>query len=394
MFKRATVLYQRTVYSIRAVLDAIFAPLLIVVAVMSRCFGSMRIDVGLGPTPIINSPYHKKALALYGYRAEFYVDALWYYTKDYDYAPTLLLRGPLRALIPYWLFMRGCLRYRTVYISFDGGPLRSTAWLYLFEPALLKIAGVKTVVLPFGADVHDLTRAPDRYVVHAYARDYPAHRHLRRRITRKIDLWSEWGDHIVSGCDWILYMPYWDTLMISHFAIDTEKLRAETINTINDECKPLRLLHAPNHRTLKGTEFILRAVEELQTEGLDIDFRLLENAPNSEVLRAIEDADLVVDQLVIGWYAMFSIEAMALSKPCICNIDPALARLYTRAGLIEEDECPLISATPETLKERLRELFLDRSRLRDAAARGRPYVERHHSLEAIGAVFDRIQRVL
>ena len=32
-------------------------------------------------------------------------------------------------------------------------------------------------------------------------------------------------------------------------------------------------------------------------------------------------ADLVVDQLNVGWYGLFSIEAMALGKPCIVRLD-------------------------------------------------------------------------
>ena len=41
---------------------------------------------------------------------------------------------------------------------------------------------------------------------------------------------------------------------------------------------------------------------------------------NEEVIKLIQRADLVIDQLVIGWYAMFAIEAMSLGKPVICNL--------------------------------------------------------------------------
>lgn len=362
---------------------------LVICALIAR-FVPKKIEIGLGPVPIINSVYHKQALAKYGHDSEIFVDSVWYYSFGYDYAPKALLHGWRRAFVPYWLMARAIFRYRTLYTYFDGGPLRSTCWLCYLEPLLLKAAGVRSVILAFGADVFDLTRAPNPYFVHAMAQDYPAHRFLRRRIARKIDLWTYWADHIVSGVDWVYYQSYWDTLTLGHFAIDTEKVKP---TGPKEACAsgPLNILHAPNHRTLKGSSFVIAAVDELKAEGLDIEITLLEQRPNAEVLAAIAAADVVVDQLIVGWYAMFALESMALSTACICYIDPELEKLYVRTGLLEPGEIPLISAAPETIKDTLRALAADRSRLRDAGARGRVYVEKHHSLAAIGQVFHDIQ---
>lgn len=389
MKERHSVVHFAAVSFVRFFLDAIFALPLILLAVISRIF-PRPIEIGLGPTPIINSVYHKQALQSRGHTAEVFVDSLWYYTFGYDYAPRFLMRGPLRALAPYWLMARALFRYRTLYTYFDGGPLRSTNWLCFVEPMLLKLAGVKTVIMAFGADVFDLSRAPNPYFVHAMSVDYPAHRFLRRRVARKIDVWTMWADHIISGVDWVYYMPYWDTLTLGHFAIDTNKVKCD-VPKVSDANRPLRVLHAPNHRALKGSSFVISAIEQLQNEGVAIELVLVEKAPNAEVLAAIAAADVVVDQLVIGWYAMFALESMALATPCICYIDPELEKLYLRTGLLQPNEMPLISATPETIKELLRELAMNRKKLSDAAVRGRIYVERHHSLDAIGEMFHRIQ---
>ena len=388
--RRRSVLVDRAIFYIRSLLDLAFVGPLLIAAAAAR-FVPKKVEVGLGPVPIINSPYHKRALERFGHKAEIFVDGLWYYTSDYDYAPTFLFKGPLRAFVPYVLAVRAFFRYRFIYTYFDGGPLRSTAWLYLIEPHLVRLAGIKTVIMGFGADVLDLTRAPDRYLVDAMAHDYPKHRFIRRRIVRKVDLWTNWADHIIAGVDWVYYLYYWDTLCLSHFAVDTDKIKPsdERPEPANG---PLRVLHAPNHRALKGTDFIIDAVRRLRAQGVEIDLKLAEGIPNAELLKEIERADLVVDQLVVGWYAMFAIEAMALSKPCICYLDPALLRLYTRAGLLEPNECPLISATPESIEETLRRFAADRLELADAGRPGRAYVERHHSLDAIGRMFDRIQR--
>ena len=136
---RGSILELHAQHVVRAALDLISLPLLLMLAVLARLIPK-PFDVGLGPLPIINSGYHKRALETYGYRAECFVDAFWYYTSDYDYAPHWLMRGPLRAFLPYWLMSWTLFRYRTLYTYFDGGPLHATAWLYRLEPAILKLA--------------------------------------------------------------------------------------------------------------------------------------------------------------------------------------------------------------------------------------------------------------
>ena len=389
---RGSVVRHLAVLAVRCILDLLALPLLIVLAPLSRLW-PRPFEVGIGPMPIISSPYQKLALEQFGHKTEIFVDSMWFYTHGVDYAPRLFLQGPLRAFVPYVLMVRALFRYRTIYTYFGGGPLHATGYLCFLEPGLLKVAGIKTVIMGFGADVHVLTRSRDRYFVHAYGRDYPIHRLLRRRIARKIDLWTRWADHIIAGVDWVYYLPYWDTLCATPIPIDTERVKPSREKRMRME-GPLRLLHAPNHRSLKGTAFLIRTVEDLRREGIPIELRLVEQVPNSELLVAIEEADLIVDQLIIGWYAMFAIEAMALAKPCICYIDPKLLALYTRAGLLEEGECPLIDASPETIKDTLRRLAADRQPLVEAGRRGRAYVERHHAIPVIGRMFDRIQRSL
>ena len=79
--------------------------------------------------------------------------------------------------------------------------------------------------MPFGADVHELTRTRNRLAVDATAKDYPGFRLQKSRVATMIDVWTRGADHIISGCDWSEYLYHWDTLMISHFAIDTDLLK-------------------------------------------------------------------------------------------------------------------------------------------------------------------------
>ena len=369
--------------------DIILLLPILLIAGLSR-FAYRPVDIGVGPLPSIASQYHKRCLERYGYRCETFVYHTWYITKDFDV--NLGLYCP-RAIGPYVSFAFCLFRYKCLYTYFSGGPLGFTTLLARVEPFLLILAGIKTVVMPFGADVHVLSRSKNLLMVNAFAQDYPGFRHQRKRTAALIDVWTHGADHIISGCDWVDYMYYWDSLMLTQFAIDTDNFKPdEKDRPLDDPCVPLRLIHAPNHRALKGTDHILKAVADLRGEGIAIELTIAEGVPNEKMQSLIQAADVVLDQLVLGWYAMFAIEGMALGKPVICHIRPQYRDLYVAAGLIDAAELPLVDASIFTIKETLRRVAsLTRRELRAIGLQSRSFVEKHHSFTAVGAAFDRNQ---
>jgi hypothetical protein len=76
----------------------------------------------------------------------------------------------------------------------------------------------------------------------------------------------------------------------------------------------------------------------------------------------------------------------------LCYLRPDLVDLYVGAGLVKPDEIPIINCSPLTVKETIRDLLARRDELPELGQRSRAFVENHHSLESIGAVFDRINR--
>ena len=357
------------------------------ITVVSRMF-SRPIDVGIGPTPTINSRYHKRALEHYGYSCETFVYHTWYFTTEFD---VMFNKWCPRALGPYVSYLFCLFRYKCLYIYFAGGPLGFTTLLARLEPFLLRVAGIKTVVMPFGADVQVLTRAKNKLFVHASSIDYPGNRLTVGRTAALVDTWTKSADHVISGCDWVDYMFYWDTLTLAHFCIDVGAIQPAPEVAPADPPGALRIAHAPNHRALKGTDHIIGAVNELRAEGASIELTVLEGLPNETLIQKIREADVVIDQLVIGWYAMFALESMALAKPVVCYIRADLEELYVAAGLLSFGELPLIKATTRTIKDVLQKLtHTSRDELRQIGANSRSFVERHHSVQAIGRIFDRI----
>ena len=141
------------------------------------------------------------------------------------------------------------------------------------------------------------------------------------------------------------------------------------------------VLHAPTHREAKGTRFLLEAAERLRQEGVSFDLELVENLPQAEARRRYREADLVVDQLLGGWYGGFAVETMALGKPVIAYLRESDLHVLPpdmRA------ELPVINATPATIYDVLKNwLTVRRHVLPERGRAGRAYIERWHDARAI-----------
>lgn len=134
--------------------------------------------------------------------------------------------------------------------------------------------------------------------------------------------------------------------------------------------------HAPTDRELKGTGDIVAAVDRLRDRGLRIEFDLIEGVGHAAALARLRRADVVVDQLRLGWYGVVAVEAMALGKPVVAHVRPDLTRQL-------DDPPPIVPATGADVEARLEELVRDpvlRGRL---GAEGRAYVERVHACDRI-----------
>jgi len=138
--------------------------------------------------------------------------------------------------------------------------------------------------------------------------------------------------------------------------------------------RPL-VVHIPSRPEVKGTRFVLSAVERL-SRRLDFEFRLIEGMPHREVLAVMRESDIVLDQFIIGSYGTVTLEAMALGKPVLCYINPSFYPRLPR-------DIPVVNANPDDLEDKLRTLLEDGRLRRQTGLRGRRYVEKHHDAHQI-----------
>ena len=138
--------------------------------------------------------------------------------------------------------------------------------------------------------------------------------------------------------------------------------------------EPRLVLHAPTNRLIKGTRYVERAFEDLRPRFPRVRFEIVERLPWTELIARLGEADVVVDQLFMGWYGMVAVEAMALGKPVLCFIRPDFEALLA--------DCPIVRCTLEDLTERLAGALAGGER-GALGERGRAFVEREHAAPVI-----------
>ena len=140
----------------------------------------------------------------------------------------------------------------------------------------------------------------------------------------------------------------------------------------------LTVLHAPSNRTSKGTAEVLAAVDEVRGRGVPLRLDLVEGVTRAEALERCARADIAIDQLKVGWYGGFAVEAMSLGKPVLCYI-----RDNRPGDNPFGDELGLVRTTPRTLADDLTALINDVERRIRSGAAARAFVERYHDPRAV-----------
>jgi len=140
---------------------------------------------------------------------------------------------------------------------------------------------------------------------------------------------------------------------------------------------PRLVLHAPTNRLIKGTPHIEAAFERLRPRFPGVTFRTVERLPWRELRDLLAEADVLVDQVFMGWYGMVAVEAMALARPALAYVRP---EFEARAA-----GCPVVRITVDTLERELASLLADAPRRRALGEAGRAWVERTHEAHVIGA---------
>ncbi|OAI49742.1 hypothetical protein AYO43_02850 [Nitrospira sp. SCGC AG-212-E16] len=298
-------------------------------------------------------------------------------------------RNLIAVIEPYLSFVYLIFRFDIFHFFYDGGVLARTP-LRFVELQLLHAFRKKVVVMPYGADVHVLPFM--RNSVYRFGQLYHYGANLlreRHTIERWIDYFSRHADCCIGSINFdALYR--WDILPVSYLTINVDLFQPSGDYEYKNDGRTgtVVIAHTPNHRVIKGTEYIIAAIERLRSEGYQIEFLLLEKMKNTEVRKILERCDILVELLVTG-YGLSGIEGMALAKPVISNFqgDTAVLRYYSFFN-----ECPIVQADIDTVYEKLKWLVDNPDLRKSIGHAGRSYVEKYHSYFGHQLVWEQIYK--
>ncbi|MBL8089776.1 MAG: hypothetical protein KF758_14425 [Anaerolineales bacterium] len=238
---------------------------------------------------------------------------------------------------------------------------------YLYYP-ILKLLGKKIITAFWGSDVrYWYAFAQEMKQLGAEDEVYPFFDYARTRSggsywdkLRTIKTAEKYSDFIISqpDCAQLQTKPY----MRCNLPIDLAQFEFK----IHGRERPL-ILHAPSVPEAKGTDVVMKVIDELKEEGLQFDFRLIQNMPNTELLALLAESDIVVDELYAATVGGLSAEAMASGNAVLVR--------YMEEYCKVPKGCPAINTNKFTLKENLLEMILNIEKRKQITSLGRPYVE-------------------
>lgn len=355
--------------------------------VLVPLFAKLRASRGVqrsfwGVTPILTLPLLARADRLLGRQAETGVFVTYHITRNFDWNMSNQQAWVL-AHIPHryslWceaLFLLALMRFDAFHYFYDRGIMAPAARFGINhrELELIRQHRKQLFTYAYGADVRAreatlaLGRwnfcvdcdAPGRYCICS-----------TEELTESMRPVIPIAKAMNAMGDMLTYVP--NANHINYWPIDTDRFKPAPPRK-REPGSRLVVAHAPNHSHFKGTRYLLQAIEKLQAEGLDIELKRVQGVPNEEVLALFEQADVVVDQLVGGFYGYTALEAMAVGRPVMT---------YVRSHDLLLPEFPLLNATPDSVEGVLRSIFLGGVDLDALGAAGRAYVEAHQSVAAV-----------
>jgi len=151
-------------------------------------------------------------------------------------------------------------------------------------------------------------------------------------------------------------------------------------DTKHSDPGPRIVVHAPSSPIIKGTQVVRAAIQRLRTEGFDFEYRELVNTPHAQVIAALKEAHIALNEFYAFVPGVFGVEAMASG-----------CALLTRADETIETDLPVGSnsawlvTTAADIYANLRELLEQPERIALQAAAGLAWVQQNATVSASGA---------
>ncbi|MEE9572396.1 MAG: glycosyltransferase [Candidatus Neomarinimicrobiota bacterium] len=270
-------------------------------------------------------------------------------------------------------FIKSLSTYDVFHFNF-GRTLLTCPGLGLFgvDLPIYKWAGKKVIVTYNGCDIRLQGNCGACQDLNAGGREGSAcdTNMCDRKKLANIRKFHKYADHIFAvNPDLLQFLPNGE--FIPYTIQDFDKLCPNKKKHTNK----IKIAHAPTNQQVKGTFYIQKAMKQICSENQDVEFQLIQNVSNVHARLLLQQVDIVIDQLLIGWYGGLAVEAMALGVPVICFIREEDLKFIP---MEMKEEIPIINANPTNIHKVIMETIEDRKNLLQIGEMSRAYVEKWH----------------
>lgn len=158
-------------------------------------------------------------------------------------------------------------------------------------------------------------------------------------------------------------------------------------NDTQKESSGLRIMHSfydknrkKNNKNIKGSEFVFKAVEKLKAEGYPVEYYYVYNVDLAEMRYHQAKADIIVEQLIYGWWGSTGVETLSLGKPVVCYLRPDWKNNFLR-HFPEYNELPIVEANCQTVYGQLKRLVEDEEYRVSMAKKSREFACAHFDVK-------------
>lgn len=273
----------------------------------------------------------------------------------------------LNRLLKYFYFIEHFLKYNVFIFN-----TRSTLLSRKGDLRILKWFGKKTAMIYVGCDIRDKNYYLNLERKYTVCKDCSPEYQKRIGCVME-DKFSE-SEYIQKYASASFSHPFDAMILKGNFHYLYLLLELDKYVPKFDVNETIKIIHAPSDDGIKGTKYIVSAIEKLKNNsadaGLAFEFELVRNKSHEETIEMIKNCDILIDQMTAGWYGLISIEAMALGKTAVCYIDN---KLYDYLP-----DLPIINLNPDNLSVGLMKLIKNRKELPVCGKSGRAFVEKYH----------------
>ncbi len=160
--------------------------------------------------------------------------------------------------------------------------------------------------------------------------------------------------------------------------------------------KNLRILHVffksnreTDGKNIKGSPYILAAIEKLKKEGYNLEYYYIHDIDSKNMRYYQAQADIIVEQLIIGWWGSTGVETMSLGKPVICYLRKDAKENFFK-HFPEYDSLPIIEANIFNIYEVLKKTVEDKKFREQKALESRKFAESFFDINKNVIEFEKI----